>query len=71
MKTIKENAGEYLEKLSLFDIYQGAQIGEGKKSMAFNLVFVSNDRTLSVGEIDQAIQNILKALREELGAELR
>ena len=68
---ISNNAGEYLEKVKLFDIYQGAQIGEGKKSMAFNLVFVAEDRTLNVEEIDQAIKNVLTALNEKLGAELR
>jgi phenylalanyl-tRNA synthetase beta chain len=57
--------------LSLFDIYQGAQVGEGKKSMAFNLIFVSNNRTLNVEEIDQIIKNILCDLKEKVGAELR
>lgn len=71
IKTIKNAAGEYLDSVKLFDIYEGAQIGEGKKSMAFNLIFVSYDRTLNVEEIDQTIKNILKALRDELNAELR
>ena len=68
---IKNSAGEYLEDVKLFDIYTGDQIAEGKKSMAFNLTFVSVDRTLNLEEIDQTIQNILKALNEKLGAELR
>lgn len=68
---IKSEGGEYLESVSLFDIYQGAQVGEGKKSMAFNLIFVSCDRTLNVEEIDLTIKNILKALNEKIGAELR
>ncbi len=69
--TIRENAGEYLTNVKLFDIYQGSQIGEGKKSMVFNLFFVADDRTLNVEEIDLAIKNILNALKEKLGAELR
>jgi len=68
---IKNNAGEFIDEVKLFDVYKGNQVEAGKKSMAFNLLFVSNERTLSVGEIDLAIQNILKALREELGAILR
>ena len=68
---IKENGGEYLDKVTLFDIYQGAQVGDGKKSMAFNLIFVSNDRTLNVEEIDENIQNILDLLKSKLSAELR
>ncbi len=68
---IKESAGENLESVSLFDIYQGEQIGEGKKSMAFNLIFLSTERTLSVEEVDCAMSNIIKNLSEEIGAELR
>jgi len=71
MDAIKNNGGEYLEKVSLFDIYQGAQIGEGKKSMAFNLIFVADDRTLNVEEIDQTIKNILTVLKDSFNAELR
>ena len=67
----RENGGEYLDNVSLFDIYQGEQVGLGKKSMAFNLVFVSYDRTLNVEEIDAVIQTILTKLQEKLKAELR
>ena len=68
---IKRASGKYLESIKLFDIYQGAQIGEGKKSMAFNLVFVADDRTLNVEEVDNIIKKILKSLSYQLGAELR
>ena len=68
---IKKASGKYLESIKLFDIYEGAQIGEGKKSMAFNLIFVAEDRTLSVEEIDNIIKKILKSLSYQLGAELR
>ncbi len=68
---IKNSAGENLDSVSLFDIYQGEQVGVGKKSMAFNLIFISNERTLSVEEVDLNIKNILNALKEKLGAELR
>lgn len=71
IKTIKQAGGDYLDSVSLFDIYQGAQVGQGKKSMAFNLVFVSYDRTLNVEEIDETIKQILNALRVNLNAELR
>ncbi len=68
---IKKASGKYLESIKLFDIYEGAQIGEGKKSMAFNLIFVAEDRTLNVEEIDNIIKKILKSLSYQLGAELR
>ncbi len=68
---IKKASGKYLDSLKLFDIYQGAQIGEGKKSMAFNLIFVADDRTLNIEEVDNIIKKILKSLSYQLGAELR
>ena len=68
---IKTSGGECLDKISLFDVYQGAQVEKGKKSMAFNLVFVSDDRTLNVEEIDKTVNDILSALKDKLGAELR
>ena len=71
MEVIKSSGGKYLDKLSLFDVYQGGQVASGKKSMAFNLIFVSDERTLSVEEVDAAIQKILKNLKEKLNAELR
>ncbi len=68
---VKELGVLNLEKVSLFDIYQGEQVGEGKKSIAFNFIFVSNERTLSVEEIDASMQDILSALKEKFSAELR
>ena len=68
---IKGAGGEFLKKVTLFDIYQGNQVEKGKKSVAFNLIFSSLERTLVVEEIDNSIQNILKSLRDNLKAELR
>ena len=68
---ITNAGGEYLDSVSLFDIYQGSQITKGKKSMAFNLVFICYDRTLNVEEIDGVMKNIFDSLISKLGAELR
>ena len=68
---ITNAGGEYLDSVSLFDIYQGSQITKGKKSMAFNLVFICYDRTLNVEEIDAVMKNIFDNLINKLGAELR
>lgn len=68
---VKKSGGKYLTKVALFDVYQGSQVEKGKKSMAFNLVFVADDRTLNVEEVDGAIAKILKALKDKLNAELR
>ena len=69
--TIKASGGDYLKNVALFDIYRGNQIAENKKSMAFNLLFESKERTLNLEEIDASIKNILLKLKTDLGAELR
>ncbi|MDR2655112.1 MAG: phenylalanine--tRNA ligase subunit beta [Oscillospiraceae bacterium] len=67
---IKKAFGAVLEKLSLFDLYRGAQIGKGKKSMAYNLTLRSKERTLSDSDIEPKLRKALKGL-EEIGAGLR
>jgi len=61
---IERGAGKLLERLSLFDIYRGDTVGEGKKSLAYNLVLRTGERTLTDEEADRAVQKVLKALAE-------
>ena len=61
---IERGAGKLLESLSLFDIYRGDTVGEGKKSLAYNLVLRTGERTLTDEEADRAVQKVLKALAE-------
>ena len=68
---IESSGGKLLKSVKLFDVYQGNQVAKDKKSMAFNLIFVSDERTLNVEEIESAIRKILKNLKEKLNAELR
>lgn len=68
---IRESAGEYLKSASLFDVYEGEQVEKGKKSMAFNLIFGSLDRTLEQSEVESAKANVLAYLGEKFGAALR
>ena len=68
---MKKGGGKLLESVRLFDIYRGAQIGEGKKSVAFNLSFRAPDRTLTDEEADQATKKVLSLLKQELGLTLR
>lgn len=68
---MKKGGGKLLESVRLFDIYRGAQIGEGKKSVAFNLSFRAPDRTLTDEEADQATKKVLSLLQQELGLTLR
>ncbi len=70
-RVITENAGTLLESINLFDIYQGEQIKEGYKSMAFALRFRSPDRTLTDEEVNNIHEQIQQALRINLRAELR
>lgn len=67
---IIKKGGKLLESCELFDIYEGEQVGEGKKSVAFSLVFRAKDRTLSDTEISEIMDKILAELTE-LGAVLR
>jgi phenylalanyl-tRNA synthetase beta chain len=65
---LAEGAGELLESVSLFDVFTGAQIGEGKKSLAFSLHFRSPDRTLTEDEASAARDAAVAAAVERCGA---
>ncbi|MDU0478536.1 phenylalanine--tRNA ligase subunit beta [Staphylococcus chromogenes] len=70
-RVVEENAGELVEKVELFDVYRSESLGEGKKSLAFNLVFRATDRTLTDDECSQSRMNAVNAAAEHFGAELR
>lgn len=69
-KAITSGASRLCEKVELFDVYEGAQIPEGKKSVAFSVLLRSTEGTLSDEEIENVTKNILKKL-EAAGAQLR
>ena len=69
-EVIEKCAGKNLENYQLFDIYEGNQIEEGFKSVAYKIVFRASDRTLEEADITKAMDKILKGL-QELGIELR
>jgi phenylalanyl-tRNA synthetase beta chain len=68
---IRDSAGPLLESVALFDVYQGAQVKPGCKSVAFGLVFRAPDRTLKEEEVSEAVAAVLSQLEKETGAELR
>lgn len=68
---IKKMSGKNLEALTLFDVYEGAQIPEGKKSVAYNAVYRSAEQTLTDNDINKVFNRIVKALERELSATLR
>ena len=69
-KAISAAIGGILEHIELFDVYEGAQVGLNRKSVAFSLRLRGADRTLKDEEADAAMQRAIAAL-SELGAELR
>ncbi len=68
---IARGAKGLLKEVTLFDIYTGAPIPEGKKSVAFNLTLRADDRSLTAEEADADVSAILALLEQELGATLR
>lgn len=69
-KAIKRAVGNTLESVTLFDVYKGKQIAEGKKSVAYSIAMRSHEGTLTDEQSDAAVKRVLKEL-EKLGAELR
>ncbi|MDZ7373638.1 MAG: phenylalanine--tRNA ligase subunit beta [candidate division KSB1 bacterium] len=68
---IRKHGGPYLRQVSLFDVYRGHQVPQGKKSLAFSLVFQADERTLTEEEVRQQVARILEELDRELGVVLR
>ena len=68
---IRKGARGLLKEVSLFDIYRGVGIRPGKKSVAFNLILRSDDRSLTSEEADEDVRSILAALEQDCGAVLR
>ena len=60
-----------LRDVSLFDVYEGQQLGEGRKSLAYRLTFQSADETLTDDKVDKVMAEIVATLGSELGAKLR
>ena len=71
VKIIKNQKSDIIEDYKLFDIYEGKQVGEGKKSVAYSLTFRGADRTLTDEDVNPVTDKILKELEEKLGAQLR
>ena len=67
---IAKKGGANLESYSLFDIYEGSQIKEGFKSVAYSITFRGKEKTLEEGDISKPMDKIYAAL-EEMGIELR
>ena len=71
LTAIRKAGGALLESAAMFDIYRGAQLGEGKKSVAFSLVFRNAERTLSDDDVNPVMKKILAACEKDCSASLR
>ena len=71
LDVIRKTGGALLEKAEMFDIYRGAQLLSGKKSVAFSLTFRNAERTLSDDDVNPLMQKILAACEAECSATLR
>ena len=68
---IVKEGGKFLSQVNIFDVYRGKGIPEGKKSITFNLKFLSKEKTLSEDEIDPIFNGIVKSLGNKFSAALR
>jgi phenylalanyl-tRNA synthetase beta chain len=68
---IRESAGELLQAVDVFDVYQGAHLAAGTKSLAFTLELQSRERTLTEAEIEAVMQRVIGRVQEAYGATLR
>ncbi|MDL2237065.1 phenylalanine--tRNA ligase subunit beta [Christensenellaceae bacterium OttesenSCG-928-K19] len=71
MDAIKKAGGKRVEQVKLFDVYEGEQLGEGKKSLAYALTLRAQDGTMTDKEVDKIMDKVVKTLQTEFGAELR
>ncbi len=70
-RVVAEGAGDLLEEVELFDIYRSGQLGEGRKSLAFSLLFRAGDRTLTDEEANERRLAAAELAKEKFGAEMR
>ncbi|TFG35739.1 MAG: hypothetical protein E4H47_00770, partial [Parcubacteria group bacterium] len=65
LNKIESEGGDLVRDVDLFDIYEGEELPEGKKNLAFHIIFQSGDKTLSSEEVDEPQEKIIKALEKE------
>jgi phenylalanyl-tRNA synthetase beta chain len=71
VESLRRAGGALLEGVAVFDVYEGAQLASGKKSLALRLSFRATDRTLSEAEVNELRGEMLKKAFAEVGAEVR
>ena len=71
LKSIKNNAGNTLNSIEIFDVFESDSIGKENKSLAFRLNFIDPNKTLNIKDIEPIISKVLKALEKQFSAKLR
>lgn len=71
LASLKMGGGKLLREIRLFDVFRGAQVGEGKKSLAYNLTYQADDHTLNEKDAANIRNRIIRRLQQDLGATIR
>jgi len=67
----KKSGGKLLQEVGLFDVYEGKNLPDGKRSYAVSFILLDKDKTLTDKLVDKTMGKIQMSLEKELGAELR
>jgi len=67
----KKNPSKYLRNINLFDVYEGKNLPEGKKSYAMSFELLNEEKTLEEKDISEVMNSLVNSFRNEFGAELR
>ena len=70
-ETIRKASGTILQSVSVFDVYEGENLGTDKKSIAFRLTFLDSNKTLNIKDVEPIVQKIVQSLEKSTGAKLR
>ena len=70
-RAILEGPDPILRRATLFDVYSGDQVGAGRKSLAYTLLYQADDRTLTDEDVNSLHERILARLRQRFAAEVR
>lgn len=68
---IRKSAGKTLVNIDVFDVYEGENIGDQKKSIAFRLTFLDPNKTLTIKDVEPVVQKVVQALDQKFDAKLR
>jgi len=70
-RAIRAVPNPHLKRVTLFDVYTGEQVGSGRKSLAYSLLYQAEDRTLTDAEVNAMHGEVVERIRQSLGAEVR